>query len=239
MDDQLHTPAFIEKAREAAEEFAAHLPNFSCQQFTTRYDMRSKSEGWTPNDVVTAEVTYENGTERYANVKVGTRKVNGGIMDMKGQRSNGEFASILSSLFSRGTDGTFVFVRDGDLERHAVKIYDFTVERERSDWTVLLGGQSIRPGYSGRVWIDKQTARAIRVERHSDNIPEEFPIDKVEQTVEYALTMIGSRNVLLPSRSENLTCQRGTPFCGRNVVEFRNYREFRGEAKIAFDDPVK
>lgn len=232
-------PEFIEKARAAAEEFAAHLPNFSCQQFTTRYDLKSKSEGWVPNDVVTAEVTYENGTERYGNVKIGNRKTNGGIMDMKGQRSNGEFASIQSALFSLGADGNFKFVRDGELARHPVKIYDFTVRRERSDWRVLLGGQSVVPGYSGRVWIDKQTARAMRIERQGDDIPEQFPIDRVEQTIEYAETMIGSRKVLLPASSENLSCQRGTPFCGRNVVEFRNYKEFRGEAKIEFEEPVK
>src|SRR5207249_128483 len=53
----------IAKAREASVEYAATLPNFLVQQMTTRYqsDHMAKQTDWQALDIVSADVTYENG----------------------------------------------------------------------------------------------------------------------------------------------------------------------------------
>ncbi len=228
-------PLLIDTARDANEEFTSKLPNFVCQQFTTRYERESKVSGWDAKDVVSATVVYIDGKEDYQNIKVGNRAVKQDMMEIKGQRSVGEFGSVLHSLLARASAADFRYVKDEEVKHQRAKVYDFIVKRSASDWQILLGGQSIIPGYSGRVWIAKENGRVLRIERQADAIPEEFPIDTAEQTIDYDFVTISDRKVLLPTQSENLSCQRGSSFCSKNVIEFRNYRQFRGEATIQFE----
>jgi hypothetical protein len=229
-------PVLIEKAREANEDFIEHLPNFVCQQFTARFERISKAEGWRPKDVISANVTYVDGKERYGNIKVGNRTTDQDMMGIKGgARSIGEFGSVLRGLLSQQSDGEFRYVRDEQLHNVRAKVYDFTVKHENSDWQILLGGESFQSAYSGRVWIEKDSARVLRIERQSDNIPEAFPVDLVEQTIDYDYVMIAGKKYLLPTQSENLGCQRGSSYCTKNVIDFRNYQQFRGEATIQYE----
>ncbi len=41
---------------------------------------------------------------------------------------------------------------------------------------------------------------------------------------------------LLPVHAETLSCQRGTPYCSRNTIDFRNYKKYTGESTITFGD---
>jgi hypothetical protein len=109
------------------------------------------------------------------------------------------------------------------------------VDRPNSAWQISRGGQSITPGYSGSIWVEKETGHVLRVEMQADGIPKSFPMDKVEATVEYDMVRISGEPSLLPVHSENLGCERGTPYCSRNVIEFRNYHKFGSESTITFD----
>jgi hypothetical protein len=90
------------------------------------------------------------------------------------------------------------------------------------------------PAYRGSVWIDKETARVLRIEMQAYHLPEEFPFDKVESTTEYEYIRIGEGQFLLPVHSESLMCQHGTNICSRNAIDFRNYHKYAGEATIIF-----
>ncbi len=227
--------SLIEKARQVTAEFGGKLPNFVTQQFTTRYKRESKISGWDAVDVVSATVVFMDGKEDYQNVKVGNRSTSKGIMEIKGQRSRGDFHSVLSSLMDPRVGAEFHYVKDSELKRIKTKVYDFSVKRENSEWEIIEGGQSLRPAISGRVWIDRDSGRVVRLEQQADHIPESFPLDMVEESVDYDFVRLGERKVLLPTESENLSCERGSSFCSKNVIEFRNYKEFRGEATIQFD----
>ncbi|MGH9663370.1 MAG: hypothetical protein ACRD9L_02975, partial [Bryobacteraceae bacterium] len=48
----------VEHARQAAFSFTETLPNYVCQQFTTRYMSNSRPVSWQAQDVVSAEVVY-------------------------------------------------------------------------------------------------------------------------------------------------------------------------------------
>jgi len=68
------------------------------------------------------------------------------------------------------------------------------------------------------------------------NVPTEFPMDTVESAADYEYVRIGgTQQFLLPVHSETLSCQRGTNLCSRNVIDFRNYKKYAGEASITFD----
>jgi hypothetical protein len=225
----------VHKAKDWVGSFSGGLPNYVCQQITTRYQEESKSAGWQALDVVTAQVVYEDGKEQYRNITVGGRKTNKSMLELGGDTSTGEFGSTLRSLFSDGSQAQFKYFRSSNWSRGNAVIYDFKVALHNSDWQIRVGGQTLVPAYSGSVWIDKATAQVRRIEMQADKIPTDFPLDTVQWAVDYDMVPLGTASFLLPIRAENLGCQRGTSTCMKNTIEFRNYQKFAGQSTITYD----
>lgn len=229
-----HSEALIDKTKEWTETFTNGLPNYICDQLTTRYVERSRSTGWEPLDVLTAKVVYEDGKEDYRDITVGGKKTNKSMMELGGSTSTGEFASTLRSLFSPMSDAEFKLYESTSVNGTAAAIYDFKVMLRRSDWTISIGGQTLRPAYSGSVWIDKSTGEVRRIEMQADNVPKDFPLDSIQMAVDYDKMRLGTGEFLLPVHAENLACQRGSPICTKNAIDFRDYHKFTGESTIEF-----
>ncbi len=226
----------IERARQEALGFTASLPNFLCAQYTTRYVTGPGSGGWQAKDVVSANVVYENGKEDYRNIQINGKAITKKMEEMSGSWSTGEFATTLRSLFHPSREADFKYVKQTQMNGMTAWAYDYSVKRERSDWRIQLGSQAIIPAYSGRVWIDSKTARTLRIEMQADDVPAEFPLDKIEATNDYGFVRLAANEeFLLPTHAENLSCERGTSICSRNAIDFRNYHKFSGDAVISFD----
>jgi hypothetical protein len=106
------------------------------------------------------------------------------------------------------------------------------VRRENSHWMLQARSQTLAAAYGGSVWVDAKTARVVRIEMQARNLPSDFPMDTVESAVDYSYVMIGGRSFLLPVHAESLGCERGTRYCSHNIIDFRNYHEFKSEIKI-------
>lgn len=225
------TAPLIERARYAAFQFSEKLPNFICQEYMARYVQRGHDSR--PLDIVSAEVVYNDGQESYRNVKVGGRPTDKGMMEMSGSRSTGEFASMLLDLFASNTDAQFQAGGRTVISGSIAQVYDFQVRKENSHWQVETeSSQKIRPAYKGSVWVDPATARVLRIEMQATEIPPDFAMDKVETAVDYAYTSIAGNSSLLPVHAETLGCQRGSPDCSHNIIDFRNYHQFKATVKI-------
>lgn len=224
----------ISRTKDWAQSFTNGLPNFVCQQMTTRYVEQSRASGWEPLDVVTAKVVYEDGKENYQEITVGGKRTNKSMLELGGSTSTGEFASTLRSLFSEASQAQFKVNQSTSLSGKPATIYDFKVALPNSDWFINVGGQSLRPAYSGGVWIDKATAQVRRIEMQADNIPKDFPLDSMEWAVDYDEVSLGTAKFLLPVHAENLACQRGSSICTKNAVDFRDYHKYSGESTITF-----
>ncbi len=224
----------IAKAREAAASFLSGLPNYVCQQFTTRYVSVGHVTNWQAQDIVSAEVVYEDGKERYQNLAINGKPAKQAIEET-GAWSTGEFGTVLDDLFSPATAAKFKFVGNRTIARQAAVLFDFDVDHPHSHWRITVSGQSIQPAYHGSVWISKETARVLRIEMQAVKIPEAFPDDTTEMALDYDfVTLGGADKFLLPTKAEILSCQRGTNSCGRNTIEFRNYHRYTGESTIVF-----
>lgn len=227
----------ISKAREAAFNFTNSLPNFFCQQMTTRYHTQNIRQGWDAADIVTADVAYENGQERYKNIKIGNRPTNKPMDQIGGATSTGEFSTLLEDLMSQSTGA--VFRRDvaDTIRGRSAIVFKLDVPRERSHWRVEAPSQIYYPAYRGSVWVDKATGRVLRLEIQARNIPTAFPFDTVEAATDYDFIRLaaGEQEYLLPSNAEVLSCDRGTSYCSRNRIEFRNYRKFDAASSISFN----
>ena len=227
--------AHIQKAREAADAFTETLPDYICQQQTARFQSTTHVVNWVPIDIVSAELVYEKGKERYRNLAINGKPAKAQRMeDLPGAISTGEFGSVLVDLFSPSTAADFRFRRNSKSGGRDAFLYDFEVDREHSHWAIHAPSQSVLPAYRGSVWIDKETGRTLRIEMQTVHLPEEFPFDKIEMATDYEFIRLAEHQFLLPVHSENLMCQRGTNVCAHNVIDFRNYHKFTGESTIEF-----
>jgi hypothetical protein len=227
----------IAKARDVAESFAGGLPNFFCQQMTTRYQSQHPKQGWDALDVVTADVAYEDGRESYKNIKVGNKVVNKRMEDIEGTRSTGEFASMELDLLNPATAAVFRPSGQDTLHGRSTWVYKYEVPRERSHWRIEATAELYYPAYQGKIWIDRQTSRVLRIEQETRNMPLLFPFDTVETAADYDFVRLATSDpFLLPVNAEVLSCVRGTSNCSKNRIEFRNYRKFGAESNVTFDE---
>ena len=225
------------KARQAAADYSGTLPNFFCRQVTTRFESDNPKDGWQARDTVTADLTYENGGESYKNIRVGNQAPKNSMEDVGGNWSTGEFASLVAELFDSATATTFHRIGADTIQGRGTYSFKFEVTRERSRWRVSVGGQLYYPAYRGTIWVDKETSRVLRIESESRNVPPLFPLNKVEQAVDYGFVRLtAAEPFLLPTQAEVLSCEQGSTRCIRNKIEFRNYRKFGAESEITFGE---
>jgi hypothetical protein len=230
----------IQKARDMAASFAGALPNFFCQQNTTRYQTDNPKRGWDAVDIVTADVAYENGRESYKNIKVGNKVVGQSMDAIPGTRSTGEFATQLEILMHPATGTVFRKNGQDSIRGRQAWVYKFDIPRERANWRIEGNSQLYYPAYRGSVWIDKETSRVLRIEQEARSMPSLFQFDTVESSTDYDFVRLGTpEQYLLPVEAEVLSCERGTSNCSRNKIEFRNYRKFGAESSISFGDTAK
>lgn len=221
----------IDRARWAAAEFARTLPDFVCDQITVRHEGDSRGSGWKQKDRVEAEVVYAGGQEEYRNIRVNGKRLKRGTPIDTGTWSIGEFATVLADILSNTTDAAFTPRGEAEAAGVEALVYGFRVPPERARWRIRFGSQ-VTPPYQGAVWIDPASARVLRLEMNTRQLPAGYPVDTVESVIDYGWVEIGGSRYLLPVKSENRACFRGKPRCTRNEIEFRNYRKFAVESEV-------
>ena len=231
--------ALIEQAREVAATFLEGLPNYVCQEQTTRYVSETRTPSWSVVDIVSAEVVYDDHQESYRNLQINGRPTKKSPED-SGAWSTGEFGTILGNLFAPQSATEFKYIQEDNILHRTASVFDFKVLRVRSSWKIWVPGQYVVPQYKGSVWIDNKTAQVLRIEMQAKEIPEAFPEISVETAVDYDTLTLGTADkFLLPVHAEALSCWRNSNECQRNAIEFRNYHKFEGESVIKFEQEQK
>jgi len=224
-------PDLIERAREAAFTFFESLPNFACDELISRYESKTLKPDWKFQDRFELELLMVGQKEDYRNLRRNGKPLKKGSPEDTGSWSSGEFGSVLASLFSSNTDAAFRVRGDSNASGMAAKVYDYSVRQPNSNWRIRIGYET-KPAYKGAVWIDPVSARVLRVEMNSRQLPPDYAVDTVETYVDYGWVTIAGQRHLMPLKSEVLSCQRGTFRCSRNEIEFRNYRKFQVESQV-------
>lgn len=224
-------PSLIERAREAAYDFNEGLPNFICDELVMRYDSERRVPDWRYRDRIEVELLYVDSKEDYRNVRRNGKPLKKGSPEDSGTWSTGEFGTILMDLFQPSTNARFKRRGSSTAAGMDADVYDYTVDEPNSHWQIRFG-RTVKPAYSGALWIDPKTARVLRIEMATKKLPADYEIDTVETVVDYSWVTISGNKFLLPVKSENLSCQRGTFNCTKNEMQFRNYRKFAAESQI-------
>ncbi|HEX8161086.1 MAG TPA: hypothetical protein VF538_04400 [Pyrinomonadaceae bacterium] len=239
----------LENSRQATRQAAGAMPDFVVKQLITRARALGETKNYRVLDHLTVGVSYREseGGERYRLLAVDgvptatpDARERGSYEQESGASSTGEFVSMLKELFSDEAKAKFEAVDTDTIRERRALIYEYEVKLENSQQTLSFraarGADPLvaRVGSRGRVWIDRETFRVLRLENVATEIPAGFPISGAVNTIDYDWVTIAERKYLLPVRAEvELTsAAQGQVFQARNEIRFRNYQKFGAEVKI-------
>lgn len=241
--------SLLAQARTAANAAAQVMPDFVVKQLIARAYAHGTSRNWLTNDRLTVAVSYqaEEG-EKYKLLAVnglptppGTEET-GYSERLGGTISTGEYVSMLASLFADESKTEFKMVDTDTLRGRRTIVYEYEIQQKFSKRSIRFNREPhIIVGDRGRVWIDRENFRVLRIESIATDIPADYPVRAASKTVDYDWMTIAERQYLLPVRAQvELTALQLTLreqlFQTRNDIRFRNYQKYGSEVRIIDDD---
>jgi hypothetical protein len=231
----------IEEARENSLNYSNSLPNYLCLQVTRRYfNPYGHEDSWIGAGTITERLSYVDHHEEYKTVTVNDQVSNVAAEKLGGSLSRGEFGTMLRQIFERRSRTQFEWERWTGLHGRWTYVFHFRVPLETSEYRISYGHdrageQVITVGYSGSIFVDKETNMVSRLKFQADNIPAGFPVQAASEQLDYDYQKIGDQEFLLPLLAEMRGKVDGK-IMYRNTIEFRLYNKFSADAVIRFDE---
>lgn len=239
--------ALIENARKKTLEAVEEMPDFVVKQQIQRSAAYAGTNNFRNLDRLVVAVSYRStGEESYR-----VLSVNGLLQDASeakqsyesvgGTSSTGEFVTMLATIFKPESETKFEVVQTDILRTYKTFVYDFSVEKDRAKQVITAVGSSTDStitGMKGRIWIDRDNGRVLRVESEATEIPANFPIRTAKRNIDYEWVKIVDEKFLLPSISDvRLTMrEKSNVFETRNLIRFKDYQKYGSEVRILDDD---
>ncbi len=232
----------LARTRKATLGAADKMPDYLVKQMISRAHAFGQTKNWEVYDRLTIAVSYRQ-TERedYKLLSVNGQPAQDQNYGMKlgGTISTGEYVTALSDLFKPESRAEFQMVDTDTLRGRRTVVYEYEVKKEFSHQTLGWGEsgtitQQTVAGYRGRIWVDRENNRVLRLEDISTEIEPGFPITAASKVIDYDWVTINQQQHLLPSRAvvELTDRVRGQTEQTRNEILFRGYRKFGTEVKI-------
>ncbi|MDX6306376.1 MAG: hypothetical protein QOI77_3345 [Blastocatellia bacterium] len=233
----------LARTRKATLGATETMPDYLVKQQIIRSRAYGQSKNWAVYDRLSIAVSYrQTAGEDYKLLSVnGMPAAEDQRYGMKlgGTISMGEYVTALSDLFRPDSQAEFNMVDTDTLRGQRTIVYEYEVKKQFSHQTLGWSeGGSLRQqtiaGYRGRVWVDRDKNRVVRLEEISTDIDPGFPITAANTTIDYDWVAINEQEHLLPSRAvvELTSRDRGQTEQTRNEILFRGYRKFGAEVKI-------
>jgi hypothetical protein len=234
--------SLLEKTRTATMAAAEAMPDFMVKELVTRSTALGKTQNWRVLDHLSFAVGYRaNAGEEYRLLAVNGQQPGEGSLTREqigGAISAGEFVTMLSKIYSPENQASFRPIDTDTLRNRRTIVYEYNVAKQFAPLSLRFGNRSVITGSRGRVWVDRETNRVLRLEEIAVDIPTDFPITEISWLVDYDWVTIAERQYLLPVQSDVVATYNVSDrvFQDRNEIRFRNYQKFGSEVKIIEDD---
>ena len=245
------TPAeaaqLIAKVRSNTLAAVDEMPDFVVKQQIQRSAAYAGTNNFRNLDRLVVAVSYRSSGEETYRVLSNNGVINtnapakGSYEETGGTSSTGEFVTMLATIFKPESESRFEAV-DTDLIRgRRAVVYDFSVSRDKAKQVITATGyhtDSTITGMKGRMWVDRDDSRVLRVESEATEIPESFPITSAKRVIDYDWTTISQEKYLLPLISDvRLTFRENSKvYETRNLIRFKEYQKYGTDVQIVEED---
>lgn len=239
--------ALLAKTRQNTLAALEDMPDFVVKQQIQRSIAYAGTGTYTPQDNLIVAVSYRSsGEEDYRLLMVNgimqtDTKSKQSYEEAGGTSSTGEFVTMLATIFKPESETKFEPVETDLIRGRKAVVFDFVTRAELADQRLtckVLLERSTRTGIRGKVWIDTQIGRVLKIESEATDIPPDFPCPTAKRNIDYDWVTISDEKYLLPLLSDvRLTIRdTGKTYETRNVIRFKNYQKYGSEVIIRDDD---
>ena len=237
----------LTKSREATLAAVDEMPDFVVKQMIQRSEAYAGTSNFKNLDRLIVAVSYRaEGKEEYKILSLNgvvqdNPKPQGTYSEVGGTSSTGEFVTVLETIFKPERDTKFEVI-DTDLIRgRRAIVYGFDITKDKAKQQITASGSfnsSTLSGMKGKIWIDRESFRVLRVEAQATEIPADFPIRAASRNIDYEWVTISDTKFLLPLLSDvRLTFRENQQlFETRNLIRFKEYQKFGSDVKVLDDD---
>jgi hypothetical protein len=238
----------MRKTREETLNAVDQMPDFVVRQLITRAVALGTSQNWRTSDRLVVAVSYRASEgERYRLLSINgstnsSADERGDYREAGGANSTGEFVSMLKSIFKDEAAAHFKPLDTDTLRGRRAIVYEYDIKLADSSYVLSHGdgeGESVVVAHRGKIWVDREKSRVLRIESEAYDVPRDFPMRASNVALDYDwVTIPGQGEYLLPARSVVVMTvnERGQTAQFRNDIRFRNYQKFGTELKIIEDD---
>ena len=241
--------ALLENTRKNTLEAVGDMPDFVVKQQIQRSAAYAGTGNFQNLDRLVVAVSYRSsGEESYKVLSVNGILQNNPeskqtYEDVGGTSSTGEFVTMLATIFKPESESKFEVVDTDMIRGSRAVVYDFSVAKDRAKQLITAVGYSTDStitGIKGRMWIDRDKERVLRIESEATDIPDTFPVRTAKRIIDYDWVKIVGEKYLLPLLSDvRLTMrEKAKVFETRNLIKFKDYQKYGSEVRI-LDDDVK
>ncbi len=224
--DMPHADA-LHKVCQYALSIPQQMPNFTCEQKTYRFRNEHAA------DVITAEVTYEDGKESFRELKSNGQPLRDAGIINTGTWSTGHFGASVRAIFNPGNQVTFQFMNQSKIRGRRALTFQYEVARQDLPlWRLHVDGQMVAPPYHGQLWIDEASGDLLQLHMVATALPLDFPLRDADLDIAYDEVPFGDgTSFVLPLKSV-VNSVGYDKIHDRNVLEFHNCHKFRATARI-------
>lgn len=237
----------LTKAREEVLKAIEEMPDFVVKQQIQRSAAYAGTNNFRNLDKLVVAVSYRaSGEEEYRVLSVnGALQANPSAKktyeEVGGTSSTGEFVTVLATIFKPESETVFKISDTDTIRTRRAIVYEYEITRDKAKQRITASGvfnSTTITGMKGRVWIDRENFRVLRVESGATEIPETFPIRAANRLIDYDWVTISGEKYLLPLLSDvRLTSREGQQmFETRNLIRFKDYQKYGTEVQILDDD---
>lgn len=238
----------LELTRKNTLEAVSEMPDFVVKQQIQRSWAFAGTNNFKSLDRLVVAVSYRSsGEEDYRVLSTNgilntDPKPKQSYDEVGGTSSTGEFVTMLATVFKPESETKFEAVDTDVIRDRKAIVFDFSVTRDKARQTIVSGdrlsSESTVSGMKGRIWIDRQDARVLRIESEATEIPDSFPVRTAKRIIDYDWVKISDGRYLLPSISDvRLTSRQNKQLLEtRNLIRFKEYQKYGTEVVIRDDD---
>jgi len=246
------TREILEKATFNTRQSIGDMPDFVVKQIITRSEAYAGTGNWRPYDNLVIAVSYsEDRGEQYRvlaknGAPVTEATTQSSYSGLDGATSGGEFVEDLQKIFEPSSRTRFDLLTTDVVRGRRTLVFDYEIEiqNNKKGGVGLKGAtySSSPAGEKGRIWIDRDSQRVLKIEYKLTNIAPSFPVKAVTKSIDYDMVDISGEKFLLPTLSDfrgTVESTLGKRFESRNVIRFKNYQKFGTDVVIGEEDIVE
>lgn len=223
----------LARAKLENELLYTDLQSFICNEHMDRYQSRLNGDKSHQVDTVSAQVSFENGTENYTDIRQNDR-FRPTLSSLPGAWSEGEFGTLLRQTRALLSTQPISIQQTSELDNTAAAAYTFDVPGDESPWELVVSSRQYRLPFRTVVWVSKASGDIMKIARTTSAIPPASGISEIQWSVMLKPVNLDGKNWLLPSTGEYSVLYQNTNHREWNTISFSNYHRYASSSVIHF-----